>query len=505
MKGQLFNQIQLKAPRKNVFDLSHERKQSMKFGYLTPILVEETVPGDKWRCKSEHLLRFAPTLAPAMARFNVYVHYFYVPMRIIWNNYEKFFTGGEDGKTFPSMPQLTINDTYAGYFGEGGLADYMGIPVAPASGITDPLNISALPFRAYQQIYNDYYRDQNLTPAVAFSKEDNVDSVANLVTMRLRAYEKDYFTGALPDTQRGDDVILPNDITYKDVAKIKNVNGYPSAKGDVMYNANGEIVDADPGIASTIENVENVGITVNDLRTSVRLQEWLERSMRGGARYVEHVLSFFGVKPNDGRLMRAEYIGGSKTPVVISEVLATFNNQDTDGGTMYGHAVSLGSQAGFTKFCPEHGYIIGLMSVLPRSEYCSQGVNKMWLHGDRFEFFYPQFAHLGEQPILSKEIFHDYTATYQDNTGVFGYVPRYSEYKYRSSSVHGSFRSTLDYWHMGRKFLNRPVLSQAFIEANPSTMTRLFPDTTDNDKLYVQIYNDVKAIRPMPIFGTPSL
>jgi len=499
MKGKIFNSVSMKAPRRNVFDLSHEKKLSTKFGQLTPIYLEEVVPGDKFRVKTEHMIRLAPMLAPVMHRVNVYIHYFYVPMRIIWDGYENFFTGGKDGKTFPAMPVLTVGEGQKLDFAKGSLADYLGIPPPQSGTITDPAIINALPFRAYTQIYNDYYRDQNLTSEVPFSKGDVVDNL-NIVALRKRAYERDYFTSALPDTQRGDDVLIPTEIKYSPI-----VTGAVTVGQNVIVGTDGPNKVLKEGTNDLqVENIESIGSTINDLRTSVRLQEFLERSMRGGARYVEHVLSFFGVKPNDSRMMRAEFLGGGKAPIVISEVLATFNNEDTDGATMYGHGMSASNSAGFKSFFPENGYVLGILSVIPRTTY-QQGVEKIWLRRDRFDFFYPQFAHLGEEAILSKEIYHDYLGTAQDNDAVFGYTPRYSSYKYKPSTVHGDFRDALDFWHMGRKFVNRPLLVQAFIEANSSTMTRIFPDTTDNDKLYIQLYNDVKAIRPMPIFGTPKL
>lgn len=504
MKGQIFNSIQLSKPKKNVFDLSHERKLSMKFGALTPILLEEVVPGDSFRCRTEHMLRLPPMLAPIMHRINVFTHFFFVPTRTIWNNYENFWTGGKDGKTFPVFPVLQLDSTDQAYFKKGTLADYFGLPVADETPVTTSQTINALPFRAYQKIYNEYYRDQNLIDEIPIDLGDGSSNVLEALTLRFRAFEKDYYTSLLPNTQRGDDVLIPTNVQYK--PNIVGVDGSPNIGQPVTIGTIGSDTTLLEGTTHLqIENIESLGSTINDLRTSVRLQEFLERSMRGGARYVEHVLSFFGVHSKDARLQRAEFLGGGKSPVVISEVLSTFDSTETAGATMYGHGVSAGSNHSFSRGFSEHGYIVGIMSVLPRTAY-QQGIDKMWLKRDRYEFFYPQFAHLGEQAVLNKEVYLDWLETTSgDNDKVFGYTPRYAEYKYRQSSVHGDFRDNLDFWHMGRKFSSRPALNQAFVEANPANMNRIFADTTDTDKLYVQLYNDVKAIRPMPIFGTPSL
>lgn len=508
-RGQLFNQVSMTKPRKNLFDLSHERKLSMNMGELIPIFLEEVVPSDKFRVKTEHLIRLAPMVAPVMHRVNVFIHYFYVPMRLVWDGYENFFTGGKDGKTFPEMPYILIENSYKSAFYKGELPDYMGIPIlAESSTITYPQKINALPFRAYQKIYNDYYRDQNLTSEINIGMGDGQDTIG-MCTKRLRAWERDYFTSALPDTQAGDDVLIPTDIIYKPDAVGTGLTIGEDVKLSGSTNPM-KLAGKSSGAQIQIENIESIGSTINDLRTSVRLQEFLERSMRGGRRYVEHALSFFGVKPDDARIQRPEYLGGGKAPIVISEVLATFNSQTDDvtnptyGGQMYGHGVSAGNNAGFTKFFPEHGYVIGIMSVVPRSEYVKQGIDKMFLRKDRMEYFYPQFAHLGEEAILSKELFWNPNEN-TENDAVFGYTPRYSSYKYRASSVHGDFADQLDFWHLAKKYTNRPLLVQTFIEANPALMNRIFADTTATHKLYVQLYNDVKAIRPMPVFGTPKL
>jgi hypothetical protein len=238
--------------------------------------------------------------------------------------------------------------------------------------------------------------------------------------------------------------------------------------------------------------------TINDLRRAFRLQEWLEKNARGGTRYIENILTHFGVKSSDKRLQRPEYITGVKSPVVISEIVNTTGQ--TEGlpqGNLAGHGVSVSSGRSGSYFCEEHGYIIGIMSVMPKTAY-QQGIPKTFLKNDTLDYFWPSFAHIGEQPVTNNEIYA-YTASAEDT---FGYVPRYAEYKYMPSRVAGDFRTTLDYWHLGRKFATQPSLNSAFV--NCDATKRIFAvDDPEGDSLYCHVLNKIKAVRPMPKFGTP--
>jgi hypothetical protein len=252
---------------------------------------------------------------------------------------------------------------------------------------------------------------------------------------------------------------------------------------------------------------EGTSVTINDLRRSIKLQEWLEKNARGGARYIEQIFSHFGVKSSDARLQRVEFLGGGKTPVVISEVLQTSATQapeiaETPLASMAGHGISVGSTHEFTKFFEEHGIVMGIMSVMPKTAY-QQGTPRMFTKFDKFDYYFPEFAHLGEQEIKNKEIYTTNDATY--NEGTFGYTPRYAEYKYRESRVCGDFRSNLNFWHLGRIFSSAPNLNSAFVHPDPTTLNRIFAVTDDNTQhLWCQVYHDIKAIRPMPKFGVPS-
>lgn len=512
----IFQSVGMRKPSRNKFDLSHEKKMSMKLNKLYPIMCEEIVPGDKFRVKSEVLIRLAPMLAPVMHRMNVTTHYFFVPNRLVWNEWEDFITGGEDGNANPQHPYNTINPTNKQLYGKGSLADYLGIPPVPTvSQANQTPQISMLPFRAYQLIYNEYYRDQNLEDKVTINKTSGQDTNFENTLLRTRAWEKDYFTSALPWSQRGGEATIPlgavdeTDITYKNP---------PTTNAGLVNPENLQFktdntVKAESNDTGTIENIEGIEIgatTINDLRKANRLQEWLEKSARGGSRYIEQIFSHFGVKSSDARLQRPEFLGGGRQPVVISEVLSSYSATDmgvpsaNPQGDMTGHGISVGQANGFSKSFEEHGFVIGIMSVIPKTAY-QQGLQKKWLRKDKFDYFWPEFAHLGEQEVELQELWFDYDSNIPSElTETFGYQQRYAEYKYSRSTVHGDFRDNLKYWHMGRIFDNKPTLNTQFVQADADK--RIFAvEDQDTDELYVQIYNKVDALRPMPYFSIPSL
>lgn len=503
-----FNQVALNDPKRNQFDLSCERKQTQQMGDLVPCYLQEVVPGDTFNLNTEVLVRFAPMLAPLMHRVDVHLHYFYVPNRIIWSEWEDFITGGEDGTDLPSFPRhrLTAHAvTTQSYYAEGTLADYLGIP--PQTGVTLDVEHSVLPFRAYQMVYNEYYRDQNLTTEIDFAissgYQDGTTESDKLMVLRKRAWEKDYFTSSLPWTQRGPETSISldsADISYLTPART-NASGVSSSS--VQLNASNEFIANSTHI--DIENISGIDIAISDLRYAVRLQRWLETSARAGSRYVEQIHAHYGVRVKDYRLQRPEFLGGGKTPVQVSEVLNQYQDQlnanDTPVGEMFGHAISFGEQNGFNAFFPEHGYIIGICSIIPRSNY-QDGLHKSWYRFDKFDFYFPEFAHLGEQEVKVKELY--FTDSDTNNESTFGYQQRYAEYKYSNSTVHGDFRNDFDYWHLGRKFTTKPVLNTAFIECDPDQ--RVFAVTDDTvHKCWVSMYHKVSAQRPIPYFAIPSI
>jgi hypothetical protein len=534
----IFNQIQTAKPRSNTFNLSHDRKMSMQMGTLTPTLCMDVLPGDKIMLNSTQMLRFAPMIAPVMHRIDVYQHFFFVPNRLLWDKWEDFITGGEDGLDNSVFPTLYANkeNTKAGT-----LLDYLGIPALQNPSTN--LDISALPVAGYNKIYNEYYRDQNLITKL----DDTLNSGHNMLDpiLKYRSWQHDYFTSALPWTQKGEEATIPllgeADISFQPYVEpqlghdlIKNYDGsVPSgAFGSSFYNVYHETNDpTNPNISSTLKTGQSTtastkrtidnspwlkadlssanSTSINDLRQAFRLQEFLEKNARGGSRYIEVIKSHFGVTSSDARLQRPEYLGGGKSPVTISEVLQTsdpVNNNSTPQGNMAGHGINVGGGNRFSYRAQEHGYIIGIMSIMPKTAYF-QGTPKHFTKFDKFDYYFPSFAHLGEQPITTGEIFT--TMTVKDDV-VFGYTPRYAEYKHHLSSVHGEFRDTLKYWHMARDFQTQPYLNEEFINAdiNAGGLDRIFAvqgtEENESEQIYAHIFHDLKAKRLMPYFGTPK-
>lgn len=485
--------------KSNVFDLTHDVKMSATMGKLYPICCLEAIPGDKFNISAESLIRFAPLVSPVMHRMDVTIHYFFTPNRIIWPGWEDFITdpsGADIGNPSGAFPFIYIEDSAGDDLKS--LANYLGLPVC-----ANPTAVSALPFAAYQMIYNEYYRDQNLIPDVLFEliNGDNSANATSLKQFRLRAWEHDYFTAALPFAQKGPAMSIPT--TFEDVPvaahdpAVPGPYGFTSGSGATIFQLNDPNVPSDfLSYAKTSDLAANT--TINDLRRSFRLQEWLERNARGGTRYIESILAHFGVKSSDARLNRPEYITGTKSPVMVSEVLNTTGDL-LPQGNMSGHAISVSAGKNGSYFCEEHGYIMGIMSVRPKTAY-QQGVPKHFLKRDAMEFAWPSFAHLGEQEILNAEVFAD-AVTPGD---VFGYIPRYSEYKFMPSRVAGDFQGNLDFWHLGRIFATEPTLSQQFVEIDPADVERIFAVNNGDDNLYCHILNKIKCSRKLPLFGTPT-
>lgn len=498
--------------QRSVFDLTHERKLSMDMGKLVPIMVEEIIPGDEFAVKTDMLVRVAPMLAPMMHRVNVYTHYFFVPTRTLWTDWEDFITGGVLGDNASVIPTIKAPIT-TGYT-LSSLGDHLKLPV----GISE-FEALAFPFRAYAKIVNDWFINLNLVTPLVMSKASGVDTTTSTV-LATRMWEKDYFTSALPEAQRGDPVEIPlggsvpvdlvpfgtdnspmivrtasNDAISGGTIGLEQTVTSGNFRGDdgvpKVLDPNGRLV-ADLGSASPI--------TVSAFRQVATLQQWAEKSARGGSRYVEHILEFFGVRSSDARLQRAEYLGGGVSPITISEVLQTAPaaGGSTPLGAMAGHGFSTPGLHGFKKKFEEHGYLIGIMSVLPRTAY-QEGCPRMYNRRSRFDFPYPTFAGLGEQGILKKELY----AASADPEGIFGYAPRYEELRQRESTVHGDFKDTLDYWHMGRIFdAVEPTLSSTFVTADPTKRILAAPSSA---ALWVQVLNQVQAKRPLPLVARPGI
>lgn len=505
-------QTHKRIPKRNNFDLSHERKFSMNMGKLTPILCHEVLPNDTLKLSSQFLMRFAPMLAPIMHKVDVYTHFFFVPNRILWDGFKDFINGGEDGEQNPAHPYVKVNSLPSGSIG-----DFMGLPLE----YYQQENISALPLAAYTMIYDEYYRDQNLIEPINVPLVDGDNSgLLNLdysSSPLNRAWEHDYFTSCLPFTQKGDDVqiaissegLIPISYDYNSPDVVIDNNGSiltsTNPVTDNFFVSNGNLYSSISQNLN-IDNSDNLFvdlqatnlITVNELRQAIALQQYLELNARGGTRYVETLMSHFGVKSSDARLQRPEYLGGGKSHIAISEVLQTSQSETTPQGNMAGHGISTGESHEFNAYFEEWGYVIGIMSVMPKTQYM-QGLPRHFQRFDKLDYYWESFAKLGEQAVYNKELY----AKHSQPDGIFGYLPRYSEYKFVPNTAHGDFRTSLLHWHLGRIFEDEPALNEGFITCKPSD--RIFAVIEDDlHHIWVHMYNSMYSKRLIPYFSVPS-
>lgn len=484
-----FQEVRSLYPGRSVFDLSYEKKFTCDMGQLIPIQCDEVVPGDVLSIGNQMVVRFQPLVAPIMHEINAFCHYFFVPYRILWEEWEDFITGGVDGDDASVLPTWNPTNTAI-----GSLWDYLGFP-------TGIVPTGALPIdfvrRAYNRIYNEYYRDENLITEVAETSEIILN----------RCWEKDYFASALPWQQRGTAPALPISGTTKAVFPASSegiaTSGYSawkysSTKPTFLFTPD---ADSIRGVLNnnTVDLASATTFNVSDLRLAFQIQKWMERNARAGARYTEFLKAHFGVSPRDDRLQRPEYIGGTKNSVVVSEVLQTSSTDaTTPQGNLAGHGLVAGQGFAAKYHVQEYGLIMGIMSIMPRTAY-TQGIDRQWLRRSRFDFYSPEFSNLSEQAIERAEIYA--SAVEAENRAIFGYQGRYDEMRVKRSMVCGLMRTDFDYWHLGRIFSSAPALNETFVKCVPSK--RIFAVESEPG-LVCNVNNIIKAIRPLPIQSDPG-
>lgn len=500
-----FSQVPVADIPRSQFDRSHSHKTALDAGYLVPIFVDEALPGDTFKLDATMFARLATPIVPVMDNIFMDSHFFAIPLRLVWSNFVKMMgeQDNPDDTTDYQVPQ-TQSPATTGY-AVGSLEDHMGIP----PGIPG-LQHSALFQRAYNLVWNQWYRDENLQDSVTVKKDDGPDS-PSLYTLLKRGKRHDYFTSALPWPQKGPGVEIPLGTS----APILGL-------GTLDYTG-GKYVTRSPGTDSTAQlfpiggTEEGNGIyadlsqataaTINSLRQAFQLQKMFERDARGGTRYIELIRSHFHVTSPDARLQRPEYLGGGSTPVSINAVPQTSPTgtyANTPQGNLAATGTLLAAGHGFTHSFTEHCIVLGLVSIRCDLSY-QQGLNRMWSRMTRFDFYWPSLSHIGEQAILQKEIYA--SAVPADNEKVFGYQERFAEYRYAPSMITGVMRSTapqpLDIWHLAQDFGNAPVLDAAFIEENPP-IDRVIA-VTDEPQFIMDAFFKLHCQRPIPLYGTPGL
>lgn len=492
--------------KRTKISLSHYKIGSCKMGYLVPIQLTEVLPGDTIQCATSLFARVAPLVSPVMHPVHLKIHHWYVPYRLVWDKFEDFITGGPDGLDTSEFPTIVAPE--AG-FAVGSLADYLGVPTSFGG-----IELSALPFRAYNLIYNEWYRDQDLETELALSTDSGPDSTT-ATNLQRGDWARDYFTTARPWPQKGMEVTVPVapgassfDIVPDGAIRFKGINtptepdsrlyrntanaDYHVMVENTMLNYSGNYFQYSGGLKLNTDEGGLGDININTLREAFAIQRFEEHRAMYGSRYVEY-LRYLGIKASDARLQRPEYLGGGKQTIQFSEVLQTAEGTNPVG-TLRGHGIAAARSNRFRRFIEEHGCIISLLLIRPISVYM-QGIPRLWLNRVKEDFWQKELEHIGQQEVYTQELYAG-----ADKDTVFGYQNRYDQYRQHENSVSGEMRTILNYWHMARDFESAPTLNADFINSMPTT--RVFA-STDTDQIYFMAAHSVQARRLMARYGNP--
>ena len=503
------------------FDRQSTHKTTFDSGYLVPVYCDEVLPGDTFNFSMTAFARVATPIFPIMDNLHLETFFFFVPNRLVWTNWVKFM-GQQDNPADSISYVIPQQVSPAGGYAVSSLQDYFGLPTVGAVGLAgNTVSHSALPTRAYNLIFNEWFRDENLQNSVVVDKGDGPDTVANYTILR-RGKRHDYFTAALPWAQKGGTAvtlplgtsapILSNGaLRVTDITTgTANSTVFSSATGTLFSSPNiiNDNVSYKSGLYADLSAA--TAATVSQLRQSFQIQKLLERDARGGTRYTELVRAHFGVISPDARLQRPEYLGGGSTPININPIAQTSATGLTGGSTPVGTLSAMGnvvsSNNRFSQSFTEHGHVIGLIQVRADLTY-QQGLRKMWSRSTRYDFYFPEFAMLGEQAILNKEIFCQGTAA---DATAFGYQERWAEYRYLPSLITGLFKSTsagtIDGWHLAQKFTALPTLNTTFIQDTPPMSRIVAVGASANGQQFIlDSLINIRTVRPMPLYSVPGL
>lgn len=533
-----FSQVPSAKIQRSAFDRSFGYKTTCQASTLVPIFLDEVLPGDTFALNSTIFARMGTSVVPPMDGLEVSTQYFFVPNRLVWTNWEKFMGAQDnpgDSISF-TIPQMAIGTfatmTLGDYFGLGNMVG--GGSVGGSAGYC-----SALPFRAYHLIWNAWYRDENIQNSVVVDTDDGPDTAGQYV-LQKRGKNKDYFYGALPFAQKGTAVTLPlgtsapvkgiGAFNQNYLAGSQNVyetggsgtTNYPTSRNiDFTGGANGSWTvnqagtTGYPNIYADLTNA--TAATITALQLAIQTQRFLEKDARGGTRYIELILSHFGVVNPDFRLQRPEYLGGGTSDINSTPIPQTtptgIAGTTTKFGDLAAFSTALSNRNGFTKSFTEHGHVIGLMSIRVKQRTYQQGMDKLWTRQTRYDYYWPVFANLGEQAVLRKEIYYvgDKAGANTDDT-VWGYQERYGEYRYKQSMITGLFKSTaagtLDTWHFGQNYASAPSLNSTYLPDDTQTVldrNLALTSSASVAQFKVDVFHKLHCARPMPMFGVPSI